>query len=74
MAKFIRTIIKTFLIIVILIVAALLKGIIEDITQAKPGPLFMIIIFGGAGAAIRAIYKYDSNSSKSTELKLNKNE
>ncbi|WP_261823322.1 hypothetical protein [Vibrio neonatus] len=74
MEKFIRTIIKTFLIIAILIVAGLLKAIVEGLTQAKAGPLFMIIIFGGAGAAIRAIYKYDGNSSKSTELKLNKNE
>lgn len=66
--------IKTALIVFILILASSIQLIVELMMQSKLGALEIFIIFGGAGAAIRAIYKYEGQSSEdSNKAVLNKN-
>ncbi|WP_261875311.1 hypothetical protein [Vibrio rarus] len=74
MKKLMRLFIKTALIVFILILASSIKLIVEGIMQSRLGALEMVILFGGAGAAIRAIYKYEGKSSEdSNKTVLNKN-
>ncbi|HHY0492712.1 hypothetical protein [Oceanihabitans sediminis] len=74
MKKFIRIIIKTILILFIFFLVGFIKLIVEASLQSRLGALEMVILYGGAFAAIRAIYKYEGKSSEgSKDVTLNKN-
>lgn len=73
MKKLIRLVIKTSLILFVLFIAVSIQIMAEAFLRAKLGALEMFILFGGAAAAIRAIYKFEGKSSNTPkETKLDK--
>ena len=73
MKRFIRIVIKSGLIFLVLMLVGIIKVIAEAAMQTRLGALELVILYAGAAAAIRAIYKYKGKvASNNTELSLNK--